>query len=229
MRELDRIAIEETGPSLLQMMENAGRNLALLAMELMGPHWQSAKVLTLAGSGGNGGGGVCAARHLSNHGVAVDLCLAAPESLSDAVLEQRKIFGFSKGKEVTPGELSSVKPDLIIDALIGYGLEASPRDAAEELIQWANRTQIPVLSLDVPSGINATSGNAPGEFIRPRWTMTLALPKSGLRAQNTGQVFLADIGIPLAAIHRLAPNYISPFGKRSWIGLKIMHSAKPAI
>src|SRR5260370_12709241 len=73
MRELDRIAIEETGPSLLQMMENAGRNVALLAMELMAANRTTARVVVLAGSGGNGGGGICSARHLSNHGVSVNL------------------------------------------------------------------------------------------------------------------------------------------------------------
>jgi len=150
MRELDRIAIEETGPSLLQMMENAGRNLALLAMELMGPHWRKATVLTLAGNGGNGGGGICAARHLSNHGVTVDLCLAAPESLSDAALAQRSMFRFTNGRELTCGELDSLKPDLIIDSLIGYGLRARPHGTVEELVTWSNRSRIPVLSLDIP-------------------------------------------------------------------------------
>jgi NAD(P)H-hydrate repair Nnr-like enzyme with NAD(P)H-hydrate epimerase domain len=66
MREVDRIAVEETGPSLYQMMENAGRNLALLAMQLLDGGWERAKVLVLAGSGGNGDGGICSARHLAN-------------------------------------------------------------------------------------------------------------------------------------------------------------------
>src|SRR6516225_9315083 len=63
MREVDRIAMEETGPNLFQMMENAGRNLARLAIDVLGDRWQEAKVLVLSGSGGNGGGGICAARH----------------------------------------------------------------------------------------------------------------------------------------------------------------------
>src|SRR6516225_11038317 len=75
MREVDRIAVEETGPNLYQMMENAGRNLALLAIQLLDEGWERAKVLVLAGSGGNGGGGICAARHLANHNVNVAVCL----------------------------------------------------------------------------------------------------------------------------------------------------------
>jgi NAD(P)H-hydrate epimerase len=61
MREVDRIAVDETGPNLYPMMENAGRNMALLAVELLDEQWQQAKVLVLAGGGGNGGGGICAA------------------------------------------------------------------------------------------------------------------------------------------------------------------------
>jgi NAD(P)H-hydrate epimerase len=220
MRELDRIATQETGPSLLQMMENAGRNLATLAMELMASQWRTARVAVLAGSGGNGGGGICAARHLSNHGVCVILCLAVPDRLSEAARVQRKIFRFTNGDEVKAGELANLQPDLIIDALIGYGLKAGPRGATAELIAWAGKKNVPILSLDVPSGIEATIGQAMGEFIRPKWTMTLALPKSGLLPQNSGQLFLADIGIPLSAIRRLAPGYVSPYGKRSWVGLK---------
>ncbi len=69
MREIDHIAVEETGPNLFQMMENAGRNLALAAIGMLGDAWQDARVLVMAGSGGNGGGGICAARHLANRDV----------------------------------------------------------------------------------------------------------------------------------------------------------------
>ena len=227
MRELDRIAVEETGPSLLQMMENAGRNLALLAMELMGPRWRSAKILILAGSGGNGGGGICTARHLSNHGVSVSLCLAAPDGLSEAAAVQRKIFQSTNGNEVKPSELANLEPDLTIDALIGYGLKAAPRGTAAELIAQANTGNVPILSLDVPSGIDSTTGRAPGEFIRPTWTMTLALPKSGLLPQVTGQLFLADIGIPVVGFRRVAPSYISPYGNRFRVGLIYGRSQRP--
>lgn len=89
MREIDRIAVNETGPILPQMMENAGRNLAELAIELLGASWRQAELVVLAGSGGNGGGGVCAARHLANHGARVHLCLAQPERLTEATALQR--------------------------------------------------------------------------------------------------------------------------------------------
>lgn len=84
MREVDRIANQETGPNLFQMMENAGRNLALLAMAVLGEKWTASRIVVLARSGGNGGGGICAARHLANRGLDVRLCLAEPDHLEEA-------------------------------------------------------------------------------------------------------------------------------------------------
>jgi len=230
MREVDRIAIEETGPNLYQMMENAGRNLALLAIELLGPNWSAARVVVLAGNGGNGGGGICAARHLANHGCAVHLCLYNPTGLNEVSAFQRRIFHSTSGREIEPSALTRQSFDLVLDALIGYGLENSPKGVVADLIGWANDGKAPVLgwanngkaavlSLDVPSGIDATTGSASGEYIRPRWTMTLALPKTGLWSAQTGDVFLADIGIPAAVYRRIGVNYVPPFGGRSWVRL----------
>src|SRR6516164_7797569 len=98
MREVDRIAMEETGPNLFQMMENAGRNLARLAMDVLGGRWRHAKVLVLAGSGGNGGGGICAARHLANRDVSVTLCLADPSKLQGVPAFQRTILKSSSAQ-----------------------------------------------------------------------------------------------------------------------------------
>lgn len=65
-----------------------------------------------------------------------------------------------------------------------------------EPIQWANGTGTPILALDGPSGVDATTGHRHGVYIQPHWTMTLALPQTGLLPQRTGRLFLADIGIP---------------------------------
>ena len=219
MREVDRIAMEETGPNLFQMMENAGRNLAALAMELLGNRWQQASYLVLAGGGGNGGGGICAARHLANHGCRVSLCLADPEHLGEVPAFQHKVFQSTSGKEIGSAELDRQHPDIILDALIGYGLKSSPVGAAVRLIEWANASGAPILALDIPSGRNATTGEAPGACMRPRWTMTLALPKTGLLPDTTGNLFLADIGIPQETYRRMQMKDVSPFGKDYWIRL----------
>ena len=214
MREVDRIAMEETGPNLFQMMENAGRNLALQAIEVLGNGWKEANILVLAGLGGNAGGGICAARHLANRQANVRLALSNPDRLGEVPAFQRKIFHSTSGKEVEISDLSGLHPDLIIDAVIGYSLKGAPRGTALELIQWANATGAPILSLDVPSGVDSTTGATEGEYIFAKWTMTLALPKTGLLPDKTGALFLADIGIPEAVYAKMRLNYTYPFAHR---------------
>src|SRR6516225_1335662 len=221
MREVDRIAIEETGPNLFQMMENAGRNLAEMALERLGRDWQTARVVVLAGTGGNGGGGITAARHLANRGAQVELCLAVPDKLSEVAAWQRRVFQSTSGKEVQFRSLDSAPVHLILDALIGYSLQSAPQGIFAELIRWANTTRAPIISLDVPSGVDSTTGATPGEFIRPSWTMTLALPKSGLARAEVGELILADIGIPEGTFRRASVSYSSPFGNRFRVPLFI--------
>ncbi len=142
-----------------------------------------------------------------------------PKRLKKAAAFQRKVFQSTRGKEIEAAALPKVPVDLVVDALIGYGLHSSPKGAVAKLIRWANAVKAPILSLDVPSGIDATTGYALGDCIHPRWTMTLALPKTGLLAEKTGELVLADIGIPEGVYCRMGLNYIAPFGGRSWVRL----------
>lgn len=221
MREIDRIAIEETGPNLFQMMENAGRNLALQAIEVLGPNWRERHILVLAGGGGNGGGGICASRHLANRGAAVTLVVAATLQAGGVPAFQHHVYAGTSGRQIHVGAVHKERPDLIVDALIGYGLTSATRGVAADLITWANGTGAPILSLDVPSGVDATTGDTPGAVVRPHWTMTLALPKTGLHPEHTGQLVLADIGIPAEAFRRGRLAFVSPFGDRFRIPLTI--------
>lgn len=212
MREVDRIAIEETGPNLLQMMENAGRSLAHEALDRLGERWRTARVVVLAGTGGNGGGGICAARHLANRGVQVYVCLSGPDRTTGVTAFQRRIYASAGGQEVPLAALPELRPTLIIDAILGYSLQGAPRPNAVALIRWAITSGIPVLALDVPSGVDATTGETPGDFVRATWTLTLALPKTGLHPDATGRLVLADLGIPAAVFRRLGIPYTLPFG-----------------
>ncbi len=218
MIEVDRVAIEETGPNLLQMMENAGRNLAQQAIAGLGETWRRANIVVLAGTGGNGGGGICGARHLANRGAQVRLCLVSPDHLGAAARWQQHIFQATPGREVDiPLLVSSNEPvDIILDALIGYSLREPPRGNVLGLIKWANGVGTPILALDIPSGVNATTGETPGEYIKARWTLTLALPKTGLLPEHAGDLILADIGIPPGAYawKTLKLPYTPPFGER---------------
>ncbi len=201
MREVDRLAIGEHGPNLYQMMENAGRNLALTAIDLLGPGWRQADVLVLAGTGGNGGGGITAARHLANHGGTVTLAITNSERLGRVPGDQLRLYDGTSGSIAAPGAWEALIPDLIIDAIIGYSLSGAPRDVARDMIQYANSSPAPVLSLDTPSGLDTTSGAAPGVVVEAQATLTLALPKTGLTARMAGDLTLGDIGIP-AIVYR---------------------------
>lgn len=200
MREIDRLAIEETGPNLFQMMENAGRSLAMATVERLGTHRKS--VFVFAGTGGNGGGGICAARHLANHGVEVTLVLADAERLGEVPAQQLTIYRSTPGEILAPDELSGLGAHIAVDALIGYSLDGPPKGAVADLITFVNTRSELVVSLDVPSGIDATTGEAPGDHVEAGLTLTLALPKTGLDVDAVGRLELADIGIPTAVYGR---------------------------
>lgn len=218
MQKVDSLAIEKYGPNLYQMMENAGRNLALLTKQLLGQSWQKAHIIILAGTGGNGGGGICAGRHLANHGGKVQLAITKSERLGGVPADQRRIFRASAGSEQSLDSLD--KADIIIDAVIGYSLAGAPGGAALQFIQWANAQKAPKLSLDAPSGLDTTTGAVRGEYIRAAATLTLALPKTGLVPEKTGELYLGDIGIPAAVYKEIGIHCESPFSDQYIISLK---------
>lgn len=214
MIEVDRVAIEETGPNLWQMMENAGRNLAELTIQLAGRGWKKKEIVVLAGKGNNGGGGICAARHLLNHGAKVKLILADENNLGEVPKYQKLIFESAGGNSFSLNEINNLKPDIVIDAIIGYNLKGAPEGNLLQLINWANSKKAKIISLDIPSGIDSNTGKAPGEFIKTYATLTLALPKTGLKNKKVGRLFLGDIGIPEKVYDTIGINYKSPFKKK---------------
>ena len=219
MREADRIAVEEFGLGILQMMENAGRNLALNVMDML----DSAKgeVTVLAGAGGNGGGGLCCARHLHNRGFKVWVVLDRdPRMLHGAAANQLNILQAAGLQPADPTQASELmaRSQIVVDALIGYSLRGAPQGKAAELIDLCNQHAARALSLDVPSGLDATTGEAPGPVMHPERTLTLALPKTGLQ-RVPGDLYLADIGIPPEVFQRLGVPFQLLFEEKYWIPL----------
>ncbi len=196
MREVDRLAVEVFNLGILQMMENAGRNLAITAKEMLDQ--ADDRVVVLAGSGGNGGGGICSVRHLLNHGITPSLILSRnAQGYRGAAGQQLSILQAAGYQPTTDNIAQTIlEADLIIDSLLGYSLKDAPHGLTRELIDDANRSKSRILSLDLPSGIDATSGESPGQRIKPTKTLTLALPKTGL-CSIEGDILCADIGIPL--------------------------------
>jgi NAD(P)H-hydrate epimerase len=220
MREVDRIAVEDFGLGILQMMENAGRNLALIAIDMLGG--MEGEITVLAGAGGNGGGGLCCARHLHNRGFKVWLVLdREPSALRGAALDQLGILESAGLQPVAPDRAQEVigSAQLVVDALIGYSLRGAPRGRAAELIDLCNTHAARILSLDVPSGLDATKGESPGDVVRPQRTVTLALPKMGLGA-IPGDLYLADIGIPPEVYHQLERYFDSTFDLAAFSALQ---------
>jgi NAD(P)H-hydrate epimerase len=224
MREVDRIAVEDLNLGILQMMENAGRNLAQNVMDMLDADepGQGSEITVLAGAGGNGGGGLCCARHLHNRGFRVRLVLdreaGALRGAAGRQLQILRAAGLQPADPAGAGEaIQGAK--LVVDALIGYSLRGAPRGRAAELIDLCNQQARRVLSLDVPSGLNATTGETPGKAIRPERTLTLALPKTGLHSVP-GDLYLADIGIPPEVYEQLGLGTPSPFRKDYWIRLR---------
>jgi len=159
MRAVDRAMVEDLHIELVQMMENAGRNLAELAITRFSP----TSVTVLAGPGGNGGGGMVAARHLANRDCQVQVVLSEPDRLTPVPAHQADIL---TRMGIT---IASRAPtaDLVVDALIGYSLRGDPAGTAAQLITWANGQAAPVLALDTPSGLDLTTGMAGSPTVGP--------------------------------------------------------------
>ena len=215
MREVDRIAVEEAGMLLEQMMENAGRSLAAVARQMLGGSAAGKQVAVLAGPGGNGGGGLVAARHLAAAGATVGVALDRPSAELAPVPGRQLALARAAGVPVTHAEPPASDPELILDALLGYGQAGPPREAAAALIEWTSGRC--VLALDAPSGLELASGSLHEPHVRAKATLTLALPKQGLREaagrEAVGQLLLADISVPAAVYARLGLEFASPFAR----------------
>lgn len=203
MIEVDRLMIEEYRIDLIQMMENAGRCLMIVAVcEFLKRRLGRKKVTILAGHGGNGGGAMVCARRLHNLGVEVDVYISQPAHRMGSVpRHQLEILKEMKIPVKMGDELNNVQDvDLIIDGLIGYSINGNPRGLVREMIVWANARGVPILALDTPSGLDLTSGEIHYPNVAAAATLTLALPKQGLFSDLarsvTGRIFLGDISVP---------------------------------
>ena len=200
MRKIDDMSIREFQVDVLMLMENAGRAAAVLARQMLLGQTIGKRVACLVGGGNNGGDGMVAARHLANWGAVVKVISGtSKDKMKSVPLGQLNIIE-KMGIPILSTDHTLGDFDLLIDSLIGYGLEGNPRDRAATIIKDANASGRPILALDVPSGMNATTGEAYDPCIKATATLTLALPKTGFLARGAplylGDLYLADISIP---------------------------------
>jgi len=204
MREIDRVVAYQYGLQPVQLAENAGRALARACRLLLEGRLIKRRIIVLAGTNKNAAGGLAAAHNLHDWGAHVEVALATPDSsLKKTALTQLNIL---RSMDIEIGETSGLniarlsKFDLIIDALLGYSAYGSPAAEYADAINAANKSKKEIISLNVPSGLNTTTGQAYSPCIIASATVTLGVLKTGLLAAEAapyvGQLWLADIGIP---------------------------------
>jgi NAD(P)H-hydrate epimerase len=219
MKWVDELAVGKYGIALEEMMELAGSHLARLASDLLGG-LAGRRVVVLVGKGNNGGGGAVSARHMANRGADVVVFVDEREGRGETVAARLATLdtmgvGFLYFEDYPQIQSCLSCSDLVVDALIGYSLKGNPRPPVSRIIVAANESGANILSLDLPSGLDATTGKAYEPCIVAHDTLTLALPKRGLMADGAeryvGNLYLADIGVPRGLYLEMSLEVGDPF------------------
>ena len=208
MQELDRRTIEECGIPGIVLMENAGRGAAELLVRYF-PEARTGSVAILTGGGNNGGDGLVIARYLKNWGIQVKVYLVSSidEVKGDAAtnLQIWLAMGGELVEVVFKGDFAGIKKEfpkasLMVDAIFGTGLHSEVKGFLKDTISFVNSLPQPVMAVDIPSGLDATTGKVLGEAIRADLTVTFGLAKIGQVIEpgvsHVGQLEIIDIGIP---------------------------------
>jgi ADP-dependent NAD(P)H-hydrate dehydratase / NAD(P)H-hydrate epimerase len=203
MAQADQLAIAG-GVASIALMERAGR---AVADAVMARHPRGLRVTVVAGPGNNGGDGFVAARLLAEHGYRVTVMLVGElaQLKGDAALAAKKWPG---GVTDDPGFLATA--DILIDALFGAGLDRLIEGAARAVIETMSALTKPIVAVDLPSGINGTSGAVMGAAVNAAATITFFRKKPGHLLMpgrlHCGAISVADIGIPAAVLDRIGPQ-----------------------
>ena len=231
MREVDRLMVEDFHITLPQMMENAGRNLAEFSLNWLKKilsEEERYRIVVASGTGNNGGGGMVAARFLANKGHDIIVILAGhSEKLKSVPANHWKTLQAMDVQTIEANSTDFIQvyndSDLIIDAIIGYSLKGELRGVPARVIRDIIQSGKDVISLDVPSGLDATTGEYGPICIKAVATLTLALPKTGLIIEQakdcTGDVYVADIGVPPVLYTYMGLPVVDPFLNGSIIKL----------
>lgn len=210
---LDRRAIFEFGIPSTVLMENAGRAVSLAILRSL-RNVRRPNVIIFCGLGNNAGDGFVIARHLQDHGIAVKtFLLGNPRHLKTDALLNYKILKNLKGPLKVVRCLDAYleaeikKSGLVVDAIFGVGLNRAITGLFKDAIEAINESRRPVIAVDVPSGLDATTGKIYGVCIKAKTTVTFTLMKKGLLKnegpRHSGKIIVADIGIPKHLIEKI--------------------------
>jgi NAD(P)H-hydrate epimerase len=205
IRRLDQAATRDYAIPALLLMENAGRGVS----DVISREYKPCKTLIFAGKGNNGGDGLVVARHLANRGFHVQIVLLVDPSalkadpllnftiVSKMNLPLAVMTEGSKEEELLKYCLNA---DLLVDAIFGIGIRSPLSGIFDKAVRAINKSGRPVISIDIPSGLDADTGRVHGVAVKATRTVTLALPKTGLFSGEgpkcAGKVECVDIGIP---------------------------------
>jgi ADP-dependent NAD(P)H-hydrate dehydratase / NAD(P)H-hydrate epimerase len=207
MKKLDRRAIQEFGIPGIVLMENAGR----ATVEVIDKYFSEMmirKIIVLAGPGNNGGDGLVIGRHLLNRGVDVEAFLLGHKAKvnGDAKVnlelyqKLRPVQELHRQEDLKKLQTPIDHADLIIDAILGTGVNTEVRGLYRDIIEYINSLPTPVVSVDIPSGVDASTGKVLGSAVYADLTVTFGLPKIGLLLHpgidRVGILEVADISIP---------------------------------
>lgn len=214
----------ETGFTKSQLIENGAFGISMMVLKAIGGHRRiqpdnhnaAPVVVILTGPTYIGEYGIAAARHLANRGCQV--IISIPEESNEATVKQyESLAKFSGARIVTsinelPNQYTT-PVDLIVDALLGAETKKITA-AVKSQMSWANANKAPVLSIDFPSGVNPNNGAFPANhYITPKWTLCLSAPYTGCTSRNvTGELFLADAGLPFYCFQSVGRNFHIPWG-----------------
>lgn len=199
MRAVDAYTINKVGIDSMVLMERAALAAADVMQQCVPP---PAKIISVCGTGNNGGDGIAAARILAARGYEVSICVAGDEDkASDGCKKQlatARCLGLDVSNHIRPDEYNG-----IIDALFGIGITREVSGAYADAVHWMNEQKAPVVSVDIPSGIHTDTGKVCGAAVRAAHTVTFGYEKTGLLLypgrEYAGKITIADIGFPSAA------------------------------
>jgi NAD(P)H-hydrate epimerase len=244
MRWCDETTINTYGVPGLLLMENAGRGIVEIIKQKYST-LEYKKVLVICGKGNNGGDGFVIARLLSNSCEKISvLLMASPSELKGDA--KKNFITLQKFTKKSPHQftlhryskklLSSFpQPDIIVDAMFGTGFAGSVRKPFAEVIDWMNKQGVQIVAVDIPSGVNGTTGVVENYAVRANITVTFGSIKSGLLCNQgrelVGSVFIADIGIPnsITKDKRLRTFLIEKSDVRRIIPKRSMHAHKYSV
>ncbi|MBS3761909.1 MAG: NAD(P)H-hydrate epimerase [Planctomycetes bacterium] len=221
-RQIDKIAMDEYGIKGVMLMENAGRASAAEAADMLGDT-RDADVTIFCGKGNNGGDGFVVARHLSNWGCSVNIYLSGKinsilrEAGDTAVnLEIALNMNLPITEIENKGDVQKSLDDaregkLIVDALLGTGISGEVRGLYKPLIEGINSLPVPVLAIDVPSGLDCDTGKPLGVAVQAERTVTFVTKKQGYNrpeaGEYIGQLKVIDIGVPRRMLEQRAQEW----------------------